>query len=125
VAARRSTAVPRFRVLVGAPPHARSDLAGWPHTEVAPATRATSEACACTWLRPCTGCPSAFALTGAKAGERRVLLEPLHSCPVLTVRRAGLTLIADKNCFRRDFETALADGGIRQLSGSGLAWLHL
>lgn len=54
-----------------------------------PALSVASGACACTWLRPCTGCPSAFALTGAKAGERRVLLDPLHSCPVLTVHGQG------------------------------------
>ncbi|GAA2463051.1 hypothetical protein GCM10010388_63670 [Streptomyces mauvecolor] len=35
-----------------------SDLAGWASTGTAPATAASSGACACTWCAPCRACPS-------------------------------------------------------------------
>jgi hypothetical protein len=52
-----------------------------------------------------------FALTGAKADERVVLLDILHADPTLTDHR-GQTLIGDKNYFGADFEAALPEGGI-------------
>jgi hypothetical protein len=61
------------------------------------------------------GLPIAFALTGAKADERRVLLGLLNDDPDLAATRAGQTLIADKNYFGRGFETALAEGDIQLL----------
>jgi hypothetical protein len=61
------------------------------------------------------GLPVGFALTGAKADERQVLLDLLHADPTLAASRPGQTLIADKNYYGREFETTLAESGIRLL----------
>jgi len=84
----------------------RSDLAGW----------AQYGYCAShsRWfwgLRPhllCTlhGLPVGFALTGAKADERQVLLGILADDDL--ARRAGQVIIGDKNYYGRDFERELA-----------------
>jgi hypothetical protein len=58
------------------------------------------------------GLPIGFAVAGAKADDRQVLLDLLHIDPTLTSGRPRQTLIADKNYWGREFETALADGGI-------------
>jgi hypothetical protein len=60
------------------------------------------------------GLPVGFALTGAKADERHTLLEIVTSDPDLA-GRAGQILIADKNYYGRQFETALPDLGINLL----------
>jgi hypothetical protein len=52
-----------------------------------------------------------FALAGAKADERQVLLDILAD-PVLTAGRAGQIIIGDKNYYGHDFEATLADGRI-------------
>ena len=57
------------------------------------------------------GLPVGFALTGAKADERQVLLDILAD-DVLTARRAGQVIIGDKNYYGRDFEAALARDGL-------------
>jgi Transposase DDE domain len=57
------------------------------------------------------GLPVGFALTGAKADERQVLLDILAD-PALTAGRDGQIIIADKNYYGHDFEAALADGRI-------------
>jgi len=57
------------------------------------------------------GLPVAFALTGAKADERQVLLDILHD-DALTAGRAGQVIIGDKNYYGRDFEAALAHDGL-------------
>ena len=61
------------------------------------------------------GLPVGFALTGAKADERDVLLDLLHNAPTLAAARGGRVLIADKNYDGRDFEAALAGAGIELL----------
>ncbi len=61
------------------------------------------------------GLPVGFALTGAKADEREVLLGLLAADPTLTAARPGQTLIADKNYFGGVFEAALAAQGVRLL----------
>jgi hypothetical protein len=61
------------------------------------------------------GLPVAFALTGAKADEREVLLGILHADPSLLANRDGQTLIADKNYYGRQFEADLAQQGVRLL----------
>jgi hypothetical protein len=71
-------------------------------------------------LRPhlvCTlqGLPVAFALTGAKADERDVLLGIFTAGPELITARPGQTLIGDKNYFGASFEAAIADAGITLL----------
>ena len=55
--------------------------------------------------------PVGFALTGAKADERHVLLDIL-SDPEVTGERSRQTVIGDKNYFGADFEAALAEAGI-------------
>jgi hypothetical protein len=93
----------------------RSDLAGW----------AAYGYCAShsRWfwgLRlhlVCTlqGLPVGFALAGAKADERQVLLGILAADPALVAARPGQTLIADKHYYGRQFETSLAELGVRLL----------
>jgi len=61
------------------------------------------------------GLPVGFALTGAKADEREVLLGLLAADPALLAARPGQTLIADKNYFGGAFEAALAAHGVRLL----------
>jgi Transposase DDE domain len=57
------------------------------------------------------GLPVGFALAGAKADERQVLLGILDD-PALTAGRAGQVIIADKNYYGHDFEAALAGAGL-------------
>jgi hypothetical protein len=61
------------------------------------------------------GLPVGFALTGAKADEREVLLGILAADPALLAARPGQTLIADKNYFGGAFEAALAAHRVRLL----------
>ena len=61
------------------------------------------------------GLPIGFALTGAKADERTTLLDILHTDPALTARRAGQTMIADKNYYGREFQATLAAAGFQLL----------
>jgi len=93
----------------------RSDLAGW----------AQYGYCAShsRWFwglrlhMPATlhGLPVGFALTGAKADERQVLLHILQADPQLTSDRTGQILIGDKNYFGADFEASLAQAGLTLL----------
>jgi hypothetical protein len=57
------------------------------------------------------GLPIGFALAGAKADERQVLLDILAD-PALTAGRGSQIIITDKNYYGHDFETVLADGRI-------------
>jgi Transposase DDE domain len=61
------------------------------------------------------GLPVAFALTGAKAVEREVLLDIIATEPELLRARPGQTLLADKNYYGRQFEQQLAEQGVRLL----------
>jgi len=61
------------------------------------------------------GLPVGFALTGAKADERQVLLDMFDADPSLLAERCGQTLIGDKNYFGREFEATLAQAGVRLL----------
>ena len=61
------------------------------------------------------GLPVGFALSGAKADERQVLLGILDTDPALTADRGGQTVIADKNYYGREFETTLAEAGLNLL----------
>jgi len=60
------------------------------------------------------GLPVGFALTGAKADERQVLLSILDDAE-LAALVPGQTLIGDKNYYDRDFEANLARAGLRLL----------
>ena len=61
------------------------------------------------------GLPVGFALSGAKADERQVLLGILAADPGLTADRSGQTVIADKHYYGRAFEATLAEAGITLL----------
>ena len=61
------------------------------------------------------GLPVGFALTGAKADERQVLLDLLHLDPALTPACSGQILIADGHYYGRRFEAELADAGLTLL----------
>lgn len=56
-----------------------------------------------------------FAIAGAKADEREVLLAMPETDAALVSARPGQTVIGDKNYFGRDFERLLADGDLRLL----------
>ena len=58
------------------------------------------------------GLPVGFALTGAKADERQVLLSVLGADPALVHHHRGQIVIADKNYYGREFETVLRDAGL-------------
>jgi hypothetical protein len=57
------------------------------------------------------GLPVGFALAGAKADERQVLVGILAADPTLVATRAGQTLITDKHYDGRVFEAELAELG--------------
>jgi hypothetical protein len=57
------------------------------------------------------GLPVGFALAGAKADERQVLLSILDDA-TLTSGRARQVIIGDKNYYGHDFETGLAAAGL-------------
>src|SRR4051812_9417339 len=61
------------------------------------------------------GLPVGFALSGAKADEREVLLGILDADPALAVGRDGQTVIADRHYYGRQFETTLTEHGITLL----------
>jgi Transposase DDE domain len=61
------------------------------------------------------GLPVGFALSGAKADEREVLLGILDADPALTAGRGGQTVIADRHYYGRQFETTLTGQGVTLL----------
>ena len=62
------------------------------------------------------GLPLGWALTGAKADERDVLIEILSTTSTLVSNtRESATIIGDKNYYGRAFEATLADQGITLL----------
>jgi hypothetical protein len=93
----------------------RSDLAGW--AQYGYCASRTRYFWGLRLHLVCTlgGLPVAFALTGAKADEREILLDLLAVEPQLTTDRPGQTLIGDKNYFGREFEQQLPELDIRLL----------
>jgi hypothetical protein len=61
------------------------------------------------------GLPVTFAVSGAKADERQILLDLLHTDPALTPAHPGQILLADKHYYGRRFEAELVDAGIALL----------
>jgi hypothetical protein len=61
------------------------------------------------------GLPVGFALAGATADERQVLLGILAADPSLLAARPGQALLADKHYYGRGFEAELAGRGVRLL----------
>ena len=61
------------------------------------------------------GLPVGFALSGAKADERQVLLGIFDADRTLTAGRTGQTVIADRHYYGRQFEATLDGQGITLL----------
>ncbi len=93
----------------------RSDLAGWAEYGYCASHSRYFWGLRLHLVATLHGLPVGFALTGAKADERQVLLDLLHDDPTLAASRPGQILIADKNYYGRDFEADLASQGIRLL----------
>ena len=91
----------------------RSDLAGWAEYGYCASHSRYFWGLRLHLLCTLHGLPVGFALAGAKADERQVLLDILDGPALAT--RGDQTLIADKNYFGRDFEAALVDVGVRLL----------
>ncbi|MFE3262402.1 GtrA family protein [Nocardia sp. NPDC059091] len=87
----------------------RSDLAGWAEYWYCAAHSRYFWGLRLHLIATFGGLPIGFAMAGAKADEREVLLGILDADPALTTARPGQTLIADKNYFGAGFETDLAD----------------
>ena len=61
------------------------------------------------------GLPVGFALAGATADERQVLVGILAADRALLAARPGQTLVADKGYYGRGFEAELAERRVRRL----------
>jgi hypothetical protein len=89
----------------------RSDLAGWAEYGYCASHSRYFWGLRLHLLCTLHGLPVGFALTGAKADERAVLLEILDD-PVLTAGRPRQAIIGDKNYYGAGFEIAMAQGGL-------------
>jgi len=92
----------------------RSDLAGWAEYGYCASHSRYFWGLRLHLLCTLHGLPVGFALTGAKADERQVLLGILAD-PALTAGRAGQIIIGDKNYYGAGFEAAVARDGLRLL----------
>ncbi|HVB45655.1 MAG TPA: IS982 family transposase [Streptosporangiaceae bacterium] len=92
----------------------RSDLAGWAQYGYCASHSRWFWGLRLHLLCTLHGLPAAFALTGARADERQVLLGMLAD-PALTTGRSGQVIIGDKNYYGREFEAQLASDGLRLL----------
>jgi hypothetical protein len=88
----------------------RSDLAGWAEYGYCASHSRYFWGLRLHLLTTLHGLPAGFALTGAKADERQVLLDILAD-PALSTGRAGQVIIADKHYYGREFEATLAEDG--------------
>ncbi|HEY6425066.1 MAG TPA: IS982 family transposase [Pseudonocardiaceae bacterium] len=77
----------------------RSDLAGWAEYGYCASHSRYFWGLRLHMLATLHGLPVGFALTGAKADERTVLLDILHTDPTLSAPRPGQIIIGDKNYF--------------------------
>jgi len=93
----------------------RSDLAGWAEYGYCASHSRFFWGLRLHLVATLHGLPIGFALTGAKADERQVLLDLLHDDPTLAASQPGQILLADKNYYGRDFEATIAERGIRLL----------
>jgi hypothetical protein len=93
----------------------RSDLAGWAEYGYCASHSRYFWGLRLHLVCTLQGLPVAFALTGAKADERDVLLGMFTAEPGLLTARPGQTLIGDKNYFGAGFEAAIAAAGITLL----------
>jgi len=93
----------------------RSDLAGWAEYGYCASHSRYFWGLRLHLVATLGGLPIAFALTGAKADERQVLLAILAADPALASDRPGQSLIADKNYYGAGFEATLAGAGLTLL----------
>ena len=93
----------------------RSDLAGWAEYGYCASHFRYFWGLRLHLIATLHGLPVGYALTGAKADERQVVLDLLHHDPTLAGTRPGQILIGDKNYFGCDFEADLASQGIQLL----------
>jgi hypothetical protein len=93
----------------------RSDLAGWAEYGYCASHSRYFWGLRLHLVTTLHGLPVAFALTGAKADERDVLLAIFTADPALLATRPRQTLIGDKNYYGTGFEAAIADAGIALL----------
>ena len=92
----------------------RSDLAGWAEYGYCASHSRYFWGLRLHLLCTLHGLPVGFALTGAKADERTVLLDILHADPTLTDRPRQI-MIGDRNYFGAQFEATLPEAGIELL----------
>lgn len=93
----------------------RSDLAGWAEYGYCASHSRYFWGLRLHLVATLGGLPVGFALTGAKADERQVLLGLLAADPALAAARPGQTIIADRHYYGTAFEAALADWDLRLL----------
>jgi hypothetical protein len=93
----------------------RSELAGWASYGWCPSHTRWFWGLRLHLVCTLHGLPILFALTGAKAIDREVLVELLAVEPELVAARPGQLLVADKNYYGRQFEAVLAELGVRLL----------
>jgi len=93
----------------------RSDLAGWAEYGYCASHSRYFWGLRLHLLCTLSGLPVAFALTGAKADEREILLGMLDADPNLLATHSAQALMADKNYYGSQFEAALTDAGIELL----------
>jgi Transposase DDE domain len=93
----------------------RSDLAGWAEYGYCASHSRYFWGLRLHLVATLGGLPVAFALTGAKADERQTLLGILAADPALAAHRPRQTLIADRQYYGAEFETALAAQQLRLL----------
>jgi hypothetical protein len=93
----------------------RSDLAGWAQYGYCASHSRWFWGLRLHLVCTLHGLPVAFALTGARADEREVLLAMFTAEPGLVTSRPGQILIGDKNYYGAVFEAALAAAQIRLL----------
>jgi Transposase DDE domain len=93
----------------------RSDLAGWAEYGYCASHSRYFWGLRLHLLCTLHGLPVGFAVSGAKADEREVLLGILDADPTLTADRRGQTVIGDRHYYGRQFETTLNGHGITLL----------
>ena len=86
----------------------RSDLAGWAEYGYCASHSRLFWGLRLHLVATLHGLPIGFALAGAKADERQVLLGLLHDDLTLAASRRGQILLVDKNYFGREFEASAA-----------------
>jgi hypothetical protein len=96
----------------------RSDLAGWAQYGYCASHSRLFWGLRLHLVATLHGLPIGFAISGAKADERQVLLDLVHTDPALAPRGPGQLLIADRQYYGRRFEAELADAGLTLLRRS-------